>query len=120
MNVIIAGLRGFSDYDLFKVKLEQLIQDNAIEVTEIVSGGASGVDAMAERYANEKGISVKVFKADWKKYGRGAGPVRNKEMAEYVGEKGVLIAFWDHKSKGTGSMIKIAEKMNLKILICNV
>ncbi|MCR5105611.1 MAG: DUF2493 domain-containing protein [Eubacterium sp.] len=120
MKVVIAGLRGFNDYEIFKVKMEQLFQDNEIDVTEIVSGGASGVDAMAERYANEKRISVKVFNADWKKYGRGAGPVRNKEMAEYVGEKGALIAFWDYKSKGTGSMIKIAEKMNLKIFICNV
>ncbi len=120
MKVIIAGLRRFNDYDLFKAKLEQMIQDNEIEMTEIVSGGASGVDSMAERYANENGISVKVFQADWKKYGRGAGPLRNKKMAEYVGEKGALVAFWDYKSKGTGSMINIAEKMNLNIYICSV
>ncbi|SEQ39415.1 Protein of unknown function [Lachnospiraceae bacterium NE2001] len=120
MKVIIAGLRGFNDYALFKGKLEQIIRDNDIEVTEIVSGGASGVDSMAERFANEKGIPVKVFNADWKKYGRGAGPVRNKEMAVYAGDKGALIAFWDYKSKGTGSMIKIAEKMNLNVYICSV
>jgi len=45
-----------------------MIQENEIEVTEIVSGGASGVDTMAERYGNEKGIPVKKFNADWKKY----------------------------------------------------
>lgn len=120
VKVIVAGLRSFNDYDLFKSKIEKTIIDNEINITEIVSGGASGVDSMAERYANENGISVKVFQADWKKYGRGAGPLRNKKMAEYVGEKGALVAFWDYKSKGTGSMIKIAEKMNLNIYICSV
>lgn len=120
MKVIIAGLRGFNDYDLFKNELEKLIHNNAIDISEIVSGGASGVDEMAERYADEKMIPIKVFYADWKKYGRGAGPVRNKEMAEYVGEKGALIAFWDYKSKGTGSMIKIAKKNNMYIYICNI
>ena len=120
MKVIIAGLRNFNDYDLFKSELEKMIHNNAIEISEIVSGGASGVDTMAEKYANENGIVLKVFNANWKKYGRSAGPVRNKEMAEYVGEKGALIAFWDYKSKGTGSMIKIAEKMNFYVYICNV
>ncbi len=75
MKVIIAGLRGFNDYDLFKSELEKLIHNNRLEISEIVSGGALGVDAMAERFANENGIAVKVFNADWKKYGRGAGPV---------------------------------------------
>ncbi len=54
MKVIIAGLRGFNDYDLFKSELEKIIHNNAIEISEIVSGGASGVDIMAEKYANEK------------------------------------------------------------------
>lgn len=120
MKVIIAGLRGFNDYDLFKSELEKIIHNNAIEISEIVSGGASGVDIMAEKYANEKGIVLKVFNANWKKYGRSVGPVRNKEMAEYVGENGALIAFWDYKSKGTGSMIKLAEKNNVKTYICDI
>ena len=81
---------------------------------EIVSGTARGVDQLGERYALERGLKLKKFPANWDKYGRKAGYLRNKEMAEYAR---ILIAFWDGKSKGTKHMIDLAQKYGVFIII---
>ena len=111
MKVIIAGSRHYRDYQQFKALCDQFFQTLAAEI-EIVSGGAPGTDAMAVRYAAEKGYSVKIFPADWNQFSRTAGHIRNAEMAAY-GD--ALIAFWDGKSKGTESMIKAARRKHLAI-----
>ena len=64
----------------------------------ILSGHCSGVDTTAEMYAEEHGLPVEIFKPDRKRYGRGGGPVRNKQMIESCD---VVIAFWDGVSRGT-------------------
>ena len=107
-RVIIAGSRDFSDYDVLKsyadVKLSNISRRDSIEV---VSGCARGADTLGERYAEERGYGIKKFPADWNRYGKSAGYLRNVEMAEYAD---ALIAFWDGKSKGTEHMICIAKK----------
>ena len=110
MKVIIAGSRDFSDYDLLKSKCDTFLKD--IAVSEIVSGTADGADKLGERYALEKGYDLKKFPADWKKYGKKAGYLRNEEMASYAD---ILIAFWDGLSKGTSLMISCAERKGLVI-----
>ena len=112
-RVIIAGTRDFNDYDLLSKHADQMLSNVADEI-EIVSGGAKGADALGERYAQQKGYSVKRFPADWAKYGRRAGPMRNAEMAKYAD---ALIAYWDGKSKGTKSMIDLATKEGLKVRV---
>ena len=113
LKVIIAGGRDFADYDKLRDACdEQLI--NAEEDIEIVSGGAKGVDTLGEQYAEEKGLEVKKFPADWKGYGRAAGIIRNSQMADY-GD--MLIAFWDGKSKGTKNMIETARKKQLQVSV---
>jgi len=58
--------------------------------------------SFGEEYALKKGLKLSIFKADWKKYGRAAGPIRNREMYHYALEdKPMIIAFWDGVSKGT-------------------
>jgi hypothetical protein len=76
----------------------------ASQVTEIVSGGARGVDRLGERYARKRGLPCKVFPAQWAKYGKSAGPIRNAEMAKYT-DYGVAV--WDGVSRGTANMIKL-------------
>ena len=94
MKVIIAGGRTFNDYDLLcKFCNKALSLQTEIE---IVSGTANGADKLGEKYANENGYSIKQFPADWDKYGKSAGYIRNEEMAKYAD---ALIAFWDGKSK---------------------
>lgn len=82
---------------------------------EIVSGDAEGADKQGQKYAADRGYPVKLFKADWKRFKRAAGPKRNQEMAVYATH---LIAFWDGKSKGTASMINLARKAKLIVRIC--
>lgn len=67
---------------------------------------------MGERYALERGYSIKKFPADWNTYGKRAGYLINTEMANYAD---ILIAFWDGKSKGTHHMINLARRANLKV-----
>jgi hypothetical protein len=84
------------------------------KITEIVSGTARGADKFGEEIAEKFNISVKRFPADWDRYGKRAGYVRNEEMAKYAD---ALIAVWDGKSKGTKNMIDIAKKENLLVHI---
>ena len=114
MKVIIAGGREFSNFQLMFEKCEEILKE--IEDVEIVSGTARGADKMGEHYASLKKFDVKKFPADWNKYGKAAGYVRNKEMAEYAD---MLIAFWDGKSSGTKSMIDLATERNLEVFVVN-
>ncbi|AGO48572.1 GTP-binding domain [Cellulophaga phage phi18:3] len=113
MKVIIAGGRDFQDYDTLKLKCNFTLS-KSIDV-EVVSGTCKGVDLLGERYAKEKDYPVKQFPADWSK-GKSAGPIRNKQMAEYADG---LIAFWDGKSKGTKNMIDLALSKGLKVQVYN-
>lgn len=88
-TVIIAGPRTIIDYEL----LLNAIKLSDIEITEVVSGNAKGVDSLGERYAKENNIPLKVFPSDWKTYKKAAGPIRNSGMAQYAQEKdGILLA----------------------------
>jgi len=106
MKIIIAGGRNyqFTDKDVEKL--------NSIKhlTTEIVSGGAKGADSEGERWAKSNGIPVKMFKADWNQYGRAAGPIRNKQMAQYAD---AIVLF--PGGSGTDNMHANAVKANLKI-----
>ena len=109
MKVIIAGGR---DYKFTEEDVSWLDSLNlyGFEFKEIVSGGARGADFEGELYASMRGIPLKRFVADWNKHGRAAGPIRNKQMAEYAD---ALIAF--SGGKGTLNMISEAEKLGLKV-----
>ncbi len=117
MEIIVAGGREFSNYSLLEETLDKIIQQP--EQTLLISGGARGADALGERYAHTKNISVVRCPADWKRYRKGAGERRNREMARQAAEddQGALVAFWDGKSRGTGKMIELAKQHGLKIYI---
>lgn len=112
MKVIIAGGRDFNDYKLLFEKCEIILSKQ--KDVEIVSGTARGADELGEKYAKEKSFKIKHFPADWEKYKKGAGYIRNKQMAEYAD---YLISFWDGKSKGTKHMIDLAKEYNLSIRV---
>ena len=114
MNIIIAGSRNFNDYNLLKTSCDNLLTQ--FTNIEIVSGTARGADKLGERYAREKGYDIKQFPANWDKFGKRAGYLRNDEMAQYAD---MLIAFWDGASKGTKHMIDLANKRGIKVEIVN-
>ena len=113
-RIIIAGGRDFNNYELLKQRCDFYIGLLRKVDVEIVSGGAEGADKLSERYAKERKVDVKVFPADWAKHNKAAGPIRNKQMADYGTH---LIAFWDGKSRGTEDMIRQANKNKLPVKI---
>ena len=100
-----------------KKALEEAYAQEEILVSEVVCGEARGVDEMGKKAAQAKNIPVKSFPADWSKHGKSAGPIRNREMAEYAD---ALVAIWDGKSKGTKNMIDTAKKLGLKVFVLTV
>jgi len=112
MKVIVAGSRSISEYET----VEKAILSSNFEITEIVSGTARGVDQSGEYFGVTNNIAVKRFPADWKKYNKGAGPIRNKQMADYAD---ALIAVWDGKSRGTKNMIETMKKMDKEVYVFN-
>lgn len=83
-------------------------------IEAVVSGGARGADTLAERYAQERGLQMIVFPAEWKKYGRRAGFIRNVDI---IRECDVCFAFWDGESHGTQHDIELCEHMNKQCFI---
>lgn len=113
MRTIIAGSRGITEYSI----VLQAIIESDFKVTEVVSGTAEGVDRLGETFAHIGNIPCNRFPADWKKYGKSAGMIRNEEMARNAD---ALIAVWDGKSKGTKGMIDIARLKGLKVFVYQV
>jgi len=116
MNIIIAGSRVYDNYRTLKRVCDEVIEKTDIgeDPITIICGCAHGADALGDRYGYDNRYEIKYFKADWEKYGKGAGPMRNRQMAE-VGD--MLIAFPIGKSKGTLNMVKEAMKRKLKVYV---
>lgn len=114
-KIIIAGGRDFLDYNLLREKVNKILQEKRVtHKIVIISGCARGADTLGLRYASENVFDVEEYPAEWDKYGKKAGYMRNVEMAENAN---ALIAFWDGKSKGTKHMIDIATERNLPIRV---
>lgn len=117
MKVIIAGSRGITTMGELHQAMKDAFKGELVVATEIVSGGARGVDAIGEAWGRQRGLKVKRFPADWKTHGRRAGPIRNRQMAEYAD---VLVAVWDGRSRGTENMIATAMALGLRVHVHRV
>lgn len=106
MKVAVIGSRGLSVTDLGRY-----LPENA---TEIVSGGAKGVDTSAREYAKKNGIKLTEFLPEYTKYGRSAPLKRNITIIEY---SDIVLAFWDGKSRGTKFVIDNCRKLGVKVRV---
>lgn len=105
-KIVVCGSRSIIDYDLLKNTLDRLIDKTS---DTIISGGAKGVDQLAEKYAKENKILWEVIKPDWEKFGKSAGIKRNIIMIDMADK---VIAIWNGLSPGTNCSIDYAKKHN--------
>jgi len=105
MKLLVIGSRTITDFDLTNHIPE--------ETSLIISGGAKGIDTIAEQYADSHGIEKLIIKPQYEKFGKAAPLKRNEEM---VDKADAVLAIWDGKSKGTEYTLKYAQKENKKII----
>lgn len=111
MKLLIAGSRGIENFDLSKYV--------PTEIELIISGGAKGIDAVAEKYADDHGIKKIIIKPDYARYGRAAPIKRNEEMVDLAD---AVLIIWDGHSKGTKYTSDYAAKKNkaLRVVLVDV
>ena len=110
-KILICGDRYWADKGAISKRLSQV--DNAI----IIHGACRGADNLGGIVAKELGFEVLEFPADWTKYGRSAGPIRNRQMLD---EKPTLVlAFHNNisKSKGTADTVREAKRRKIPVEI---
>lgn len=105
MKVAIVGSRNFPDPERVRAVVRAILAKHP--GTEIVSGGARGVDSWAEEEARAQGAPVRVFPADWDRHGKRAGFLRNKDIVAHADH---VVAFWDGESKGTQHTMNLARE----------
>ena len=106
MKLAIVGSR-----NLDQIKIDKYVPT---DVTEIVSGGAKGVDTLAKEYALKSNIRYTEFPPKYSLYGKAAPIKRNEEIAQYADE---ALVFWNGKSKGTAQAIRFFEKLNKRVTV---
>lgn len=114
MRIGIVGYRGYHDFSAFCAALEHCLSQHNLRLTHIISGGASGVDTLAERYARTHTIPITIYPANWDKYGARAGPIRNKKIVKHSKH---IIAFLSPLSKGTQVTIDLARAAGVPVTV---
>ena len=116
-KVVIAGGRDFNDFPKLCNVMDKLLERQIkVNKVTIISGGARDADTLGERYARLRSFGVIKVKADWDKYGKSAGFIRNKEMLVLTGG---VVCFWNGKSIGTKHMVDITNHSHKRLIIIN-
>lgn len=115
MKVIVCGGRHFDDYKYLSYALDTVLENN--NDIEIVSGHCEGADKLGEKYAKENNLNLKIFPANWAKYGKAAGPIRNHQMVDYIKsfKDSLVVAFTNKNSVGTKDTINYAKKNGVNV-----
>jgi hypothetical protein len=108
MRILVCGGREFADRERLKTVLDSLGP-----VSCVIHGSARGADALAHEWAFDRGVLVTPFPADWRRHGRGAGPIRNGLMLS-EGKPDLVVAF--PGGKGTADMVRRAQRAGLPVM----
>lgn len=110
MRILITGGRDFDDREMLFLALDRLHSE--LGFTLLIHGDAKGADRLAGEWATERTIEVLACPADWKRHGRAAGPIRNRQMLEHMPD--LLVAF--PGGRGTADMVSVATKAGLRVV----
>lgn len=113
MKILVTGGRDYEDQATFDRVMDQISMELQ-RVVCIIQGGARGADELARGWAFERMCPVMTFPANWDRFGRGAGPIRNEWMLEY-GQPDLVVAF--PGGKGTAHMVKIATEAGVAVRV---
>lgn len=109
MKILVCGGRDFDDYKLLSETLNPHIHTGLV----IIHGAAKGADSLAERWAKDNADDIESYPADWTKYGKRAGYIRNVQMLN-EGKPDLVVAF--PGGKGTQMMINLAEAAKVPVI----
>lgn len=109
MKLMIAGSRSIKDFDLAPYV------PNDVEI--IITGGATGIDTLAERYADERRIPKLILRPDYARYGKGAPLKRNRQMVDVADH---VLVIWDGVSRGTAYTVSYAKQQQKPVTVITV
>ena len=114
MNLIVCGSGSMKDEQLIRSVLNEVHNDHRVRL--VIHGGARGADRIANNWAKDNGIKIRICKAEWKKYDKPAAGIRNQEMID-KGNPGLVVAFWDGKASATKDMLVRARENEVPVQI---
>jgi aspartokinase-like uncharacterized kinase len=113
LRVLVCGGRNFVDYSRLHGKLDEINSERG-PIAEIIHGDARGADTLAAIWAADSDIPIRAFPANWEKFGRRAGPVRNRQMLDEAFPN-IVVAF--PGGAGTANMIRQAEERGILVIL---
>lgn len=114
VRIIVCGSRGWTDREMIREFMQVTAVHHKHDRVVIVHGDARGADRMAGEEAERVGLEVEAHPADWRRWGKRAGPFRNEHMLSLGCTR--VVAFWDGYSRGTGHMVRIAREADQRVL----
>ena len=114
LRVGVVGSRDWEDKLFIFSVLRDFLRTRQDKDIVLVSGGAKGVDTYAEEFAQLYNYPIEIFRADWKRYGRSAGFIRNELIAK---NSDIIFAFRKNNSSGTTHTITLARKFNIALQV---
>ena len=115
-RLIIAGSRDLEETRV-RLLIDRELGNASFHLGEIVSGGARGVDNYGEHWARENDVPLTIFRADWQRYGKQSGFIRNREMAVYADR---ALVIWDGTSHGAANMASVMTAIGKPIRLVEI